>query len=41
MVGKATGCGGARIWVGWSCLIGVRERGEEGTGLLGCVMCRG
>ena len=36
MVGKATGCNGARIWFGWSCLIGVWERGEEGTGLLGC-----
>ena len=33
MVGKVTGCGGARIWFGWTCLIGVLVRGEEGTGL--------
>ena len=39
MGSKDTGCSGARICHGWSCLIGVLERGEEGTGLLltGCL----
>ena len=34
MGGKETGCSGARIWVGWSCLVGVCERSEMETGLL-------
>ena len=32
MGGKGTGCGGARIWVGLSCWICARERGEKGIG---------
>ena len=31
MCGKVTGCIGARIWVGWICLMGVSERVEEGA----------
>ena len=34
MGGKETGCSGARIWVGWSCLLGLCEKGEVETGLL-------
>ena len=43
MGGKETGCSGDRIWVGWSCLVGVCERGEVETGLLltGCVWVGG
>ena len=38
MGGKKTGYSGARIWVGWSCLVGVCKRCEGETGLLltGC-----
>ena len=41
--GKELGCSGARIWVGWSCLIGAWEWGEKGTGFLltACVRVRG
>ena len=28
------GCSGARIWLGWSCLVGVCERGKVETSLL-------
>ena len=31
MGGKETGCSRARIWFGWSCLVGVCERGEVET----------
>ena len=34
MGGTEKGYSGARIWIGWSCLVGVCERGEVKTGVL-------